>query len=368
VILVLRNIGKTPTTPTIPTTPIDQTESLVKSITTIKEGTPKSMDWSHANNLVVFGKLGSDTFYDVYIMNPDGSNENCLTCGNPDIPKHNGNPAWHPSGKWIVFTAEFKDDPAEFKSVAIPGSGTNSNLWVMSDDGKSFYQLTDYPFVRPYKAVIHPQFSHGGSKVFWAERVRRGTSFSGGWVLKIADFVVDETPHLENIKIHDLGGNNVFYESHAFSKDDKKILFSGNLISGQTPVGLDIYELNLETKKLNRLTSSLNDWDEHAHYSPSSKKIAWMSSTGFDIRWEDPPDNNWQAHLKTELWIMDTDGSNQQRLTYFNEPDHAHYFGSPRVVVSDSSWSPDGKSIIALLAYEKSLGKLRSKLVMIELE
>jgi Tol biopolymer transport system component len=340
----------------------------VKRMTTIKERT-KSLDWSHTNNLIVFGKWGKDGYVDVYIMEPDGSNEQCLTCDKPGAPqKHNGNPAWYPSGKYIVFTAENKDNPERLKYEARPGAGTNCNLWVMTNDGKEFYQLTDYPIRLPFKAVIHPQFSHDGRKMFWAERAARGKSFAGGWVMKIANFVVDSKgPHLENIQSLKPGEWSCFYESHAFTKNDKKILFSGNLKSRQPPVGLDIYELNLVTYQLKRLTESDNDWDEHAHYSPDEKKIAWMSSTGFAINWEDPPDKNWQKHLVTELWLMDADGSNKQRVTYFNEPGYPEYMNGSRTIVSDSSWSPDGKSIAVLVAYESDM-ELKSKIVIVEFE
>ena len=239
----------------------------------------------------------------------------------------------------------------------------------MTSDGEEFYQLTDYSIKQPIRAVIHPQFSHDGKKLLWAERVKRGESFGGGWVLRAADFVLDgNDPHLENIETLTPGKQNCFYESHAFSKDDKKILFSGNLELDQSPVGLDIYELNLETNQLIRLTTSDNDWDEHAHYSPDGKKIAWMSSTGFDIQWGDIIGHNWQKYLKTELWIMDADGSNQQRVTYFNTAGYPEYMDGRRSVVSDSAWSPDGKSITALLAYEAWGGGLRAKIVNIELE
>jgi len=65
----------------------------VKNITTIKEY-GKSMDWSHTKDMIAFGKRGKDGYYDVCIMNSDGSGEICLTCNKEGCPqKHNGNPA-----------------------------------------------------------------------------------------------------------------------------------------------------------------------------------------------------------------------------------------------------------------------------------
>ena len=343
----------------------------VKSIRTIKRY-GKSLDWSHKNNLIVSARKGKDGYYDIFVMNPDGTNERCLTHAKPGCPqKHNGNPAWHPSGDYVVFTAEKKDSPstARAKEYAVPGTGFNCDLWLMTSDGEKFYQLTNLPMKRPATAVIHPQFSHDGRKLLWAERVEYGKSFGGGWVLKIGDLVIDsQGPHLENMRTYQPAERRCFYESHAFSNDDRKILFSGNLKPRQSPVGLDLYELDLEANRLKRLTESANDWDEHAHYSPNGTKIAWMSSTGFDIEWDDISGHNWQRYLKTELWIMDADGLNKQRLTYFNTPGHAEYMGGARCVVSDSAWSPDGKSIVALLAYETRRKRLGARIVMIELD
>jgi len=341
--------------------------SLVQSITTIKEY-GKSMDWHHKSNLIAFAVSGEDGYWDVTLMNPDGSQEKCLTCDKINVPqKHNGNPSWHPSGDWIVFTAEKEEVPSQYDGFAIPGSGFGSDLWLTDKEGTEFYPLTEYPFVPPIPSVIHPQFSHDGRKIFWAETIGPGENFHGTWVLKIADFKETSQPYLENIQTLDLGDQPSFYESHAFSSDDQKIMFSGNLQKGQPPVGLDIYEYDLKTQKLNNLTNSFDDWDEHAHWSPDSTKISWMSSTGLKIDYETPPDKNWKKHLKTELWLMDADGGNRQRLTYFNESGHPDYLG--RAIVSDSTWSPDGKSLIVLVAYKPSIfQKMKSKIVLVELK
>ena len=350
----------------------DPKEYRVKSIITIVEY-GKSLDWSHSRNLILSATKRIDGYYDVFVMNPDGSNKRYLTHNKPACPqKHNGNPVWHPLMDYIVFTAEKEDTPGEDDKWAIPGEGFNCDLWAMTADEENFYPLTEYPLSKPVIGVIHPQFSHDGKKLFWAERTNYGNSFGGGWILKTADFnIYSDVPYLENISIYEPGEWNCFYESHDFSKDDKKILFSGNLKYNQTPVGLDIYEMSLETNELRRLTESDNDWDEHAHYSTDGKKIAWMSSTGFDIEWGDIKGDGWKKYLITELWFMNSDGSDKQRITYFNEPGYPEYMGGRRVVVSDSSWSPDGKKIVACVAYSSIENREQAagvKTVMIEFE
>jgi len=342
---------------------------LVKNITTIVERQTKTVDWFHENNKIAFGKWGMDGYVDVFIMNPDGSDKKCLTCNKPVCPqKHNGNPAWHPAGDYIVFTAEKEDNPKEYAQWAIPGSGFNCDLWVMTSDGEKFYQLTDYPL--HMRGIIHPHFSHDGNQLLWAERLGKAEGSSWGeWALKVADFVIGaDGPRLKNIKTYQPGKQHYFYESHAFSSDDNKILFCGNP-DGQSDVGFDIYEMDLGTQELTNLTSSPDDWDEHAQYSPDGKKIAWISSTGFDIDFKSIEGHEWMKYLTTELWIMDADGSNKQRLTYFNEPGYAEYMDGKRCIVSDISWSPDGKRIITLVAYEgQGFAGLKAKIVIVELE
>jgi Tol biopolymer transport system component len=297
------------------------------TITTITEKGGR-VDWSHTLNLIVFDRKGEDGFYDVYIMGPDGTNEYCLTC-DLELDHHMGSPSWHPSGEWIVFqmvnTALIPSDRGaeEVKAYTNPGAGWLNNIWVTDRKGH-FYQLTD---VGDKGGVLHPHFSHDGSRLSWAERVDdKPGSTSGIWVLHVADFVMTDTPHLENILTFSPGEQHELYENHGFSPDDTKILFSGNVQKNQPKWGWDICLVDIKTERLTPLTTTFSEWDEHASYSPDGKKIVWTSSMGYDT---DP--------LKTDFWIMDADGSHKQQLTFFNMPDHPHYMGIP-IVAADSCW------------------------------
>ena len=297
------------------------------------------VSWSHSgNNLIAFDKRGADDYFDVYTMNPDGSNEICLAGNHPELPgKHMGNPEWYHTGEYIVFQAEKKNHPDINPSFTAPGIGFYNDLWVMTSDGENVWQLTNLTTTH-VTSVLHPQFSHDGSKLLWAETLSYQTM-----ALKIADFVVDANgPHLENITMYQPGDIPRFYESHGFSPDDKTIIFTGSIETGMHWTGMDIYTLNLETMELKRLTSTLDEWDEHAHYSPDGEKIVWMSSIGY------PFDPEKISDLRTELWMMDADGSNKTRLTYFNEPGHPEYNGM-QTVAGDCSWSPDGTKLVLKL-------------------
>ena len=341
----------------------------VANIRTIKPY-GKTVDWHHGTDRIVFGKRGLDRYYDVHVMTPDGRDERCITCDREACPrKHNGNPAWHPSGSHVVFTAEKADNPDLFREWAIPGTGFNCDLWLASAGGAAFHPLTAYPFKIPFTAVIHPHFSHDGRQLLWAERVERGESFKGGWALKLAEFAWGlQGPRLLNVRTFALGEKSCFHEGHSFSPDDERILFSGDLRADQPPAGMDIYELTPSDGRLKRLTDSPDEWDEHAYYSPDGEKIAWASSTGFDIDWGELPTHEFHGVLMTELWLMDADGSDKQRLTAFNRPGSSEFMDGMRTVVSDLSWGPDGKRIVALIGYDGGGRSLETKIVMIELE
>ena len=92
--------------------------------------------------------------------------------------------------------------------------------------------------------------------------------------------------------------------------------------------------MDLETQALSWLTftSGLNGepgvWDEHAHLSPLHDAFSWMSSTPYGTEATD----DYGQWLRTELWLMDLDGSNQRRITFFNETE--------QVIVADNDWNP----------------------------
>ena len=291
------------------------------------------VDWSENKNLIAFDRRGADGFYDVHTMNPDGTDEQCLTCNLKDLPKkHTGNPAWHPSGNYSVVQSQKRFQI--FSSYwSEPGRGFNNDLWLISGDGKNTYKLRT---VNRRMGVLHPHFSHDGSKLFWSEKTGSTT-----WALKLAGFVADASgPRLENIKTYTPGAG-LFYESHEFSNDDRGVLFSGNL-DGQDLSGIDIHIMDIETERLVNLTSSPEEWDEHAQYTRSGEKIIWMSSKGCNCN------PKILKELRTDIWIMNADGSGKTRLTYFNEPGHEEYIVDG-IVVGDMSFSPDGKKLVAYL-------------------
>ncbi len=354
---------------------------------TILDKNSADVEWSPDGEFIAYAKVSPfDGYHDIWVIRPDGTERRCLTCRGKVPQKQNGGVTWHPSGEFIIFTAQNDDAEGErADALAKPGTGLNCNLWAVGIDGDFAVKLTDIKTdLKTPCGVIHPQFSNDGKRLFWTESLGRdyklGGKEWGEWMLKIGDVEYEGCKvNLKNVKTISPGAFKSFYESHNFSANDTKVLFSGNLISKQPLNGLDIYEYEIKSGALKRLTPTLNDWDEHAHYSPTGNIIVWMSGEGLDVKFGSVHGHTWRKYVKTELWSMATDGTNRKRLTFFNEPGsndnrwfRENVFETSRVVVSDSSFSPDGKRLAVTIAYEgpqsKRYGNIRSVFVVLDID
>ena len=361
-------------------------DSLVANIETIRIPGGR-VDWCGANGLIAFDLCGTDTMYDLWIRNIDGSEEFCLTCGRSDIPQRNiGQPTWHPSGRWIVFQME-KDpdyDPADSHvvtyvdstiSTSTPGMGWSNDLWCVDLEDTSFYRLTNLRTKRswsdphPITGVLHPHFSHDGRYVLYSECVDGLADLGdrghfGLWRMIIAEFdtsggvptlipvdsfEADEYPYV------------TWFETHGFSPDDSKIIFTANPGPQQRDTYGDICVIDLATRELTNLTPEPDSvWDEHAHFSPDGSKIIWIRSFGYTF---DP--DNWRRTLRTDWYMMDADGSNKVRLTYFNMPGHPEYTGL-RTICSDACWNTTGDSLLGVIKRTNdSTGVRHTAMIMI---
>jgi Tol biopolymer transport system component len=299
--------------------------------------------WSRKINKIAFDRLGKDKYFDLWIMNPDGSNQKAITINHPKLPnKHIGQPAWHPSAKLIVIQAQKGHVPRYADTKCTPGAGALNDLWIITPDGKQVWKIHTVrdEVSKNAAGVLHPHFSHDGSKLFWAERVRDNGKPFGEWILRIAEFRFNPVtgPRLDRIRNYNPGGGSSFFESHNFSPDDQYVLFTGNQDGP-----LEIYEMNVGSGAVRRLTyHSAYTWDEHAQYSPDGEKIIWMSSKG--LRFSVEP-----FDLEAEFWIMNRNESGKRQLTWFHTPGHPHYLNKPFAVAADFDWSLDGTQIAALV-------------------
>ena len=334
------------------------------------------LDWSPDGATIYFDRRGADELYDVWSMNPDGSNEVCITCDRLELPNnHQGNPEIDPGGRYLVFQVEKAEHAGTIGGVnSEPGIARYNDLWIWDKQEDTFYPLTD---VHPEltSGSLHPHFSNDGTQLFWSNlegAVPDGDPYHvyGDIGLAVADFVASPAPHLENVTYYNPGENPVYLETHGFGPDDNWLYFSCTPHDNMEDVSADICRMDFSNPtEITSLThtSGLNGefaaWDEHAHLSPLNDAYVWASSQPYDV-----PENNMPAineTLRLDLWLMGTDGNNQQRLTYFNEPGHPEYTGY-RAIVSDNDWNPDGSQVIIYVQFPDNV--MRNHIWLLSLE
>lgn len=348
----------------------------VPTITQIGEGAfPK---WSPDGNLIAFTKEGINQddphgiSYEIYTIKPDGTDSTCLTCDEQALTntRWRGQPFWHPSGDYLVFTAESAKYPRKgVGTTARPGLGRNHNVWIMDNDGSNFWQITDY---EDNWGVIRPSFSHDGKILYWNEEFsmekypngkptdpdidpdtpghqghpgsywgwenflyRKGEEL-GAWRVKLADICfVDGEPILSNIRSIDPPEGFTLIEGAGFTPSDEGFIYSYANLNENLGRGLwgDIYISDLNGTLIQRLTHSPFVHDENPEFSPDGKRIIWNIAMGGD-----PGEGE-------ELWIMNADGRGKGRLTFFTDPTHNDYDPHARQI-TESTWSPDGKKIV----------------------
>ena len=264
-------------------------------------------DWSAATGRIAFTKPDLAGFYRIFTMRPDGRDVRPLDAGLLQIPrKHQGTPMWHPSGRWIMFTAEkaawtgrklFGVPDYE----ALPGYGRHDDLWIAAADGRRAVQLTDEANTKD-EGILIPVFSADGKHVAWSDRQAGGT-----YELRVADFVEAPLPHLEHVRSYAPGGR-VYYETGSFSSDGTHLAYTSDQDT-HSFWRSQIYALDLATGASTRLTTS-SGYNEHpvTVSTPSGDWIVYMSSRGVD---------RYPGHLLvgTDWWAMRADGSATKRLT-----------------------------------------------------
>ncbi|HOW96207.1 MAG TPA: hypothetical protein P5567_08220 [Kiritimatiellia bacterium] len=326
--------------------------------------------WSKANNLIVFnelrpGKAFTDRLpgtYEIFTMKPDGTSVTCLTDKAPVGLSgfHKCQPYWHPSGRFIVFTAQNEHTtPTEHNMDSFPGIGHNHDVWIMTADGRRYWRITRNP---DNWGVIRPSFSHDGKKVYWneeysmeahpgmgspwkKERNPKGEEW-GLWRIKMADIAFSPNgPRLAPVRIvpiNHLHPGFRLIEGSGFTPDDGHLIWEAAHLGetdGQMWWG-DVYVSDLKGGSLRRLTRTapLRRGNENMEYSPDGQSIAWS--------YHDNP----EPGKKVELWLMRSDGSDATPLTHFNTPGHPHRkrFQPLRFTNAclELDWGPDGQAIV----------------------
>lgn len=337
--------------------------------------------WSPDGTTLVYDRENPDGYFDVYRMDVSSRHTTSLTEGNAGIgQRHNGNAAYHPSGRVIVFISEEEGhfiDSAKW--MANPCLGLFSNLWACDPEGSQFWKLTGIPVKKnlfdrtPAIAVVNPLFSPDGSRLVWTERyegprkVERKNNW-GRWRIKTADFVIRSgEPRLERERVVYTPARGNYVTAMGFF-DASTLLLAGNL-DGQHEYGMDQYAFDMRTGALSNLYASPESWEEGATIAPDGRIFVFMSNATSRHKL-DFDDADWHRQpVEREYWISDRDGKVRRRLTFFNDPTAPEYMGR-RVIVAACSASPDGERIAATLGVDygdEDEARVRLYLCLIEL-
>lgn len=285
-------------------------------------------DWSHASDRIVYDQVDASGIFQLYTMNSDGTAQTCLTCagrtGAPAVNQHKFNPSWHPGGQYIVVQVEMKSHwlswlKTQPLTTELLQNGLWNDLYLVNANGTSWQKLTSTTASKT-DGVLAPVFSPDGTKLMWSRIIEPASSAApfGVWRLMLGDFsMAGGVAKLTNVRDITPAGAQ-FIESHGFSPDSKSVLFTSDIAS-KSQWEKQIWSLDLATGAATNLTPNVH-WNEHAFHSPDGSKIAFMSSLPF--LW---------SFLKTEVMLMNPDGTNIVRLTHFNSK------GSPESTAEQSA-------------------------------
>jgi Tol biopolymer transport system component len=320
---------------------------------------------------IVFDRLNTDRYYDVYTSRADGSDVRPITDGKSGIgQRNNGNAMYHPDGKFIVFVSEEMDHIGNtMRRLGDPGIGLFSNFYATTPDGTQFWQLTDIPIKRnlrdrntPSVGSVNPVFSHDGSRFVWTERYAEGGNNNWGrWRIKIADFrVVDGRPELRNERVLFTPERGNYATAMEFL-DERRLVMAGNL-EGQHEYGMDQYVLDIESGRTTNLTNTPEVWEEDSTVSPNGR-IVYMTNTNSRYKFDKGRADWFTQPVEREYYIMNADGSGKERLTYFNDPQAPEHLDN-RVLVAAVDISPDGRYMTGIVGVDHGKGNRRENVVL----
>jgi Tol biopolymer transport system component len=195
--------------------------------------------WSPDGNKIAF-MANPKGNYDIFIMNPDGSEISSITSFSSDERTH----SWFPDGKSIAFTRQVK----KF-------FGRELGLFRVDIDTKNTKKII--PRYNKNHAIPHvsptaPLVTFTGKRMF-------------GWEVAVYDMRENE------VKFLDEGGKSC---RSRFSKDGKKLVY---VSTGADKKG-EIWVMNPDGARKTRLTERTETYDYFPCWSPDGKYIAFNSS------------------------------------------------------------------------------------------
>lgn len=259
--------------------------------------------------------------------------------GRPANNQHVCTPAISPNGQHVVVTAEMPPSapgvPGSVHANRHGGKGVYTDLWHLSPNGRRWVKLTSYaPLVNtayfpdtPAGALI-PQWD-GDERLIWTEMIGYHPTLPlAVRRIAVADFV-DRVgdPRIENLQTFTPGwaGGARFYEVWGIENGIALVCSDFGRASQAFP-GLFLWEIG--SNELVPLSAgNPQDWEEQAFFFDG--RIYFMSTAGLGYQPIGGGGASFWESFRTELYVMDMDGSHRERVTFIHELDHPDYV--PRV-------------------------------------
>ncbi len=254
---------------------------------------PQVSEQAHGQQWKIAFESGPDRDTDIYLVNPDGSDLQRLTKG-----KNAWESDWSPDRTKILFTSTLH--------------GGEMEVYVMDADGSNVHRLTHTPGegTSSWAADWSPD---GKQIAFTSNRDGSPEGYDGYDV-----YVMDA----DGSNIRRLTREDGADGSSAWSPDGRTLAF---MSSRDDKSRSEIYVMTVDGSKAWRLTHDKRQAGRPA-WSPDGERITFQSTRT----------NRKQAYdgAEFEIYVMDADGANIQRLTHRPNAD-----GHP-------DWSPDGTKIV----------------------
>ena len=216
----------------------------------------------------------------------------------------------------LSLTLLMLDVDAQARIAFVSGRDGNPEIYVMDNDGSNQQNLTNNP------ASDHsPSWSPDGKRIVFVSD-RDGHARDGIHGRSTSDIYVMEADgsNQQNLTNHRAGD-----ESPSWSPDGKRIVFSSDRDQGRDdPHNSEVYVMAADGGNQQNLTNSPHE-DRYPSWSPDGKRIVFSSSREGHFR------NI--LRVTDEIYVMDADGGNEQRLTENRNNDW------------QPVWSPDGERI-----------------------
>ncbi len=267
--------------------------NLVK-LTSFDDSYPYYSVWSPDKTKILFTRYSSKYIFDqskIYIINSDGTgltnilNTDSITRG----------ATWSPDGSKIAFVSN-KD-------------GIDA-IYIMSPDGTNITKFAD---IGSLIDISTPEWSPDGTKIFFSK----------------------ETLDEDGLFIVNTDGSgitkllNISVEAH-WSPDGTKIMY---VKADKNLKDSDIYLIDANGEnKINLTNNSDYYYSTSPSWSPDGTKIVYILN-----------DINHPLDLKTELYVINADGTNKNKIT------------NNKYIKNDPDWSPDNKYIIFCAVQDNSL-------------